>query len=285
MEPHARKRLRQLAEVRGWVGEFERPHRDLSLRAADGVQLAASFLPTADPAAPAVVVAHGFAAHRRKPAYTVLADGLAEGLHVLTIDHRGHGGSAGRSTFGAAERGDVAAGVSWLRAAGHTDIIALGVSMGGTAVIGALADDITVDGAVTISTGAFRGRLRRPGIADLDAVLRHPVKRQVWQWVAGFRFASPSQLRDLADPVALAGDVAVPVLLVHGADDDYFPPSDADALAAAIPAATTVWHEPVGFGHAETGLDREFVARLRSALRAFVDRGSFPARDELVGSG
>lgn len=262
------------------MGEFARPHRDLSLRTVDRVELAASFLPAPDPGAPAIVLAHGFAAHRRKPAYTRLADGLAEAIHVLAIDHRGHGGSAGRSTFGATERRDVAAAVAWLRAAGHRDIVAVGVSMGGTAVIGALADGVEVDGAVLISTAAFRGRVRRPGIADLDAVVHHPVKRHLWQWLAGFRFVSPDRLRDLADPVALAVDVEVPTLVVHGADDDYFPASDAEALAAAIPAGTTVWHEPVGFGHAETGFDHNFIVRLRAAVSTFAEVGRFPSRDQ-----
>lgn len=275
--------VRQLAEVRGWVGGFRRPARDLELRTEDGVRIAATLLPGPTHHAPAVLVAHGFAAHRRKPAYAALADGLAEAATVLTIDHRGHGGSTGRSTFGDEERHDIAAGVGLLRAAGHATVTLVGASMGGTAVLHSLARGVDAAGAVTISTGAFSGRVRRRGIADLDAVVRHPMKRQLWQRLAGFRFVPPERLVGPPDPVALAVDVGVPSLIVHGCDDDYFPPSDADALAAAIPAASTVWHEPIGFGHAETGFTIDFVDRLRRAIVIHASEGRFPERVELTG--
>ena len=271
--------LRRLAEVRGWVGGFDTPHEHITLIAADGTEIGASHLegPAAD--APAVVVSHGFAAHREKPAYARLADRLRTAVHVLALDHRGHGTSNGTSTLGVEEWQDVAAAVAWFSDRGHRQIVPVGVSMGGAAVLQALAAGVEVSAAVLVSTGAYRGRVRRPGLADLDEVVRHPVKRTLWQWLVGFRFVHPSQLDRAADPIAHAVDVRVPTLIVHGEDDDYFPPSDADHLADAIPAPTTVWHEPRGFGHAETGITDAFADRLAAAIVAQVRTGRFSLPD------
>ncbi|MDX1657281.1 MAG: alpha/beta fold hydrolase [Nitriliruptorales bacterium] len=276
--------LRRLAEVRGWVGGFDTPHQHVTLVAADGTEIGASYLagPTAD--APAVVVCHGFAAHREKPAYARLADRLRRGVHVLTLDHRGHGTSNGVSTLGVDEWQDVAAAVGWFSDRGQRTIVPVGVSMGGAAVLQALAAGVEVSAAVLVSTGAYRGRVRRPGLADLDEVVRHPVKRTLWQWLVGFRFVHPSELDAAPDPIAHAVDVRVPALIVHGEDDDYFPPSDADQLADAIPAPTTVWHEPPGFGHAETGITHAFADRLADAIVTQARTGRFPPHDGASGS-
>ena len=126
--------LRRFLEVRGVVGGHAVDHVQARLRAEDGTRLAGSYLPGSGGEA-AVLLAHGFAANRRKPAYARLADGLASRLPVLSLDLRGHGGSAGWCTLGDREAMDVDAGVAWLRSMGHRVVIAVGLSMGGTAVL------------------------------------------------------------------------------------------------------------------------------------------------------
>ena len=98
--PAHRGVVRAFLETRGVVGGHHAPHAEVRLLAADGTDLAATWLPGPHADAPAVVLAHGFAAHRRKPAYARLADGLADHAHVLALDLRGHGHSRGHTTLG-----------------------------------------------------------------------------------------------------------------------------------------------------------------------------------------
>jgi fermentation-respiration switch protein FrsA (DUF1100 family) len=69
-------------------------------------------------------------------------------------------------------------------------------------------------------------------------------------------------------PAELAGRIRVPLLLVHGDADAYFPLRHAELLAAAAPAATS-WIEP-GMGHAEIATTSELTARIGQWLRVAV---------------
>lgn len=81
--------MRRLLEVRGLVGGHRAPHVHTRLRAADGTRLVGTYLPSGGDG-PAVLLAHGFAAHRSKPSYARLADGMATRMPVLALDLHGH---------------------------------------------------------------------------------------------------------------------------------------------------------------------------------------------------
>ncbi|WP_108664252.1 alpha/beta hydrolase [Euzebya rosea] len=273
-----RRAWHRIAEVRGWTGGHRAPHRTVALTTDDGVRLAGTWLPGPRREDTAIVVVHGFAAHRRKPAYAFLADHLAATNHVLAIDLRGHGGSSGRSTLGADEWRDVHAAVDTLKGRGHQRVVVVGLSLGGTATAHALAKGLDVDAAVLVSSSARHWDLSLPGMVTLDSLWRSPLKRRVWQSIAGFRMVPPDRIPPYGDPVDLVADTDVPLLIVHGADDAYFAPGHADELAEAAGGHVVVWHEPVGFGHAEDGLTPAFCARLAEAVGRVVSEGRFPAR-------
>lgn len=269
--------------MRGLVGGHRVRAEPVGLSAQDGTALRGWLVGGARGArGPAVLLAHGFAAHGRKPAYARLADGLAVRYPVLSLDLRGHGRSGGRSTFGAAEAGDVAAGVSWLRDRGHRRVVTVGVSMGGTALFHALArSDVEVDAAVAISTPARLWRIDSPPLAFLDDIWRTRWKRWGLGVVAGVRVVAPDELAELdgfEHPHVLAERIEIPLLVVHGEDDHFFPLRDADELAGSAAGPVTVWREP-RFGHAEDGLSRRFARRLGRAIGAALAEGRFPARD------
>lgn len=271
-----RTALHRLAEVRGWTGGFRAPHRTVGLTTDDGVELAASWLPGPSKEAPAVVVLHGFAAHRRKPAYAALADHLAARANVLAVDLRGHGQSQGACQLGAEEWRDVHAAVDTLRGRGHDRVVVVGLSMGGTATAHALARGLEVDGAALISSSARHWDLSRPGITMLHDLVHAPVKRRVWQAVAGFKMVPPDQIAHYPDPVELVAQTSVPLLIVHAPDDDYFAVSHAEALHAAAGGSATLWIEPPGFGHAEQGITPAFTHRLADAIATLTRTGAFP---------
>lgn len=268
--------VRRYLETRGVVGRFTRPHGQVPLRAADGTRLAATYLPGPPDAATAVLVVHGFAANRRKPAYARLADGLSLRAPVLTVDLRGHGASGGACTLGDREADDVTAALRWLRATGHRHVVTIGASMGATAGLHAAALGAPTDALVSVSGPAwFRDAPDTDALRRLHAVWTRPAARAGMRVALGVRVAGPRGWRAPPHPAELAARLTIPLLVVHGDDDAYFPPADADALAAAAMHATT-WHEPSGFGHAEDGLTPRFVARLADAVDEVARTGRFP---------
>jgi uncharacterized protein len=280
--PAGRRRgsVRALLETRGHVGGFATPHLHASLTAADGIRLRGSYLAGPSPDAPAVVLAHGFAAHRRKPRYALLADHLRAHVHVLALDLRGHGESAGASTLGDREALDVAAGVRWLRGLGHAHVGVIGLSMGGTSALHAAAAGAGrpdgPDSVVVVSTPA---RLLDPPqtapMQRLHDVWTTPWKRHGLRLALRVTVVPPAAWTAPPDPADAAGACRVPLLVVHGEDDAYFPVTDADEIASAAGGPVTVWREPAGFGHAEDGASADLADRLGGAVTTAALTGRF----------
>lgn len=275
--------VRRFLEVRGAVGGYRQPHPLARLRAADGTRLTGTYLHGPAASVPAALLVHGFAAHRRKPAYALLAEALSAHVHVLALDLRGHGQSAGRCTLGDREALDVAAGVRWLRGFGHRHVTAIGVSMGGTAALHAAASGMArPDTAVVVSTPARLFGHDTAPIRRLLDVWHTPWKRVGLDVLLNVGVVPPAGWQAPPDPVVAAAPLDIPLLVVHGEDDPYFPVSDAKHLAAAAGSGATLWRRPAGFGHAEDGLDPTFATRLGRAVAAAATTGRFPTWQELV---
>lgn len=280
--PEQRGIVRRLLDVWGFVPDIAAPHDDVRLVTRDDVTIVGSYLPgpatTASPAeVPAVVLAHGFAGHRRKPAYAMLAERLADDAAVLTLDLRGHGDSRGRSTLGDREALDVRAGAAWLRERGHRWTAAIGVSMGATAALRAAGGGPpeAFDAVCAISGPAEFIRDDTPAVRALARTMTSTT----WRIMAelAYRVRIAREWGDPADAVALVENVApTPLLLVHGADDHFFSPEHADRLFARAREPKRLWHEPAGFGHAEDGLTPAFVERLATALKVVRQEGRWP---------
>jgi uncharacterized protein len=272
--------VRRFAETRGLVGRLPAGYLDVRLRAEDGTPIAASYLPGPGAGGRAVLLAHGFAGNRRKPAYARLAAGLSHVGGVLTLDLRGHGGSGGACSFGDRERLDVDAGVRWLLAFGHTEVVAVGASMGATAVLHAAAHGAPLAAAVAISAPArFRDPAPPGPLRGLETLWHSDLRRGVLRIGLGITLAPPSAWGHPADPVELVRAFARPLLVVHGRDDAYFPVSDAHELVAAGGGLTTLWERPAGFGHAEDGFDDRFVRHLAAAVASTRPDTGFPGWD------
>lgn len=271
--------VRRFLEARGTLGGHRSPHTRRGLRTTDGVWLSAAWLPgparsrpTAD--VPAVVVLHGFAASAGKPAYARLADTLQHDATVLAVDLRGHGRSGGWSTLGDRERHDVAAAVAALRGDGHRHVTLVGVSMGATSAVHAVATDTAVDALVLVSGPGYLPD--EPRTAPLRQLHRHwhsPFSRAVMRWGLRVRVSPPASWSRPRHPADIVPD-DLPTLVVHGHDDAYFPVDDARALAAGPRAV--LWLED-GFGHAEDGLTPAWCGQLRRALAVQVRTGGFEA--------
>jgi uncharacterized protein len=224
--------------------------RDVRLATDDGLELAAWYLPAADPAALAVLVANGNGGHRgmRAP----LAKALhAEGLSVLLFDYRGYGGNPGSPSEGGLAL-DVRAARDFLLDDAGVDaqrILYFGESLG-AAVVTELATEHPPAGLV----------LRSP-FADLAAVGRvHypflPVR---------------ALLRDRYPVVERVAVIHVPTTVVLGSRDTIVPPKQSRAVAEAAAELHRLVEVP-GADHNDSALlDGDQVVRAVVELAELVD--------------
>ena len=293
-----RSALRRIRHCWGLTPGIQADARPVTLGTRDGLAIAASYLPgpaverpPADVAG--VVLAPGFAGHRTKPAYALLAERLARHAAVLSLDLRGHGGSEGRCTLGVDEVHEVGAAAAWLRRSGHGFVAVIGASMGATAVLRAAGSRPRgrFDAVCAISAPATWGPAPTPAAARLARVTTSACNRRVIGLVTHVRIARGVRMpepvtgilpRWLGPPAPLdlvAAVAPVPLLLVHGIDDAFVPAQDARMLASAAGDPCTLWLRPPGFGHAEDGFRPDFADRLASAVVDVRRTGRWPPDD------
>ncbi|MET9346654.1 alpha/beta hydrolase [Streptomyces termitum] len=242
------------------------------LRASDGVPIEALYEPSPGRATgTAVVLAHGFTGSVDRPAVRRAARAL--GRHtdaVVTFSFRGHGGSGGRSTLGDREVLDLSAAVRWARERGHARVVTAGFSMGGSVVLRQAALErggpAGPDAVAAVSAPArwyYRGTapMRR-----LHWVVTRPAGRLVGRYGLRTRIdARPWDPVPMSPVEAVPLIAPVPLLLVHGDRDAYFPLDHPRMLADAAGGAAELWLEP-GMGHAENAAGEELLDRLGAWL-------------------
>lgn len=257
--PALRWDLQKLAlRARGERDAYDVPHSQFWCDADDGVRLAGTRLgPDRDAA---IVIAHGFMAYRTKPRWRVLAEGLAERFTVYTFDMRGHGQSAGACTGGEKELKDVHAVVSYARSRGHERVVTVGGSLGGIAVISEAALFRDVDAMVAISSPAEWATSESKMVRRMTWLFTSPLGRALARRVMGttinLEWGNPEPPADMIGRIA-----PIPVLIIHGENDHFFPASDAELLYERAGEPKRLLIIP-GFGHAEDGFTPEFVEQL-----------------------
>ena len=171
-----------------------------------------------------IIYLHGIADNRGSGVGAILRY-TARGFDVVAYDGRAHGASGGAiCSYGVFEKQDLRRVIDTLPAG---PIIVVGTSLGAAVALQAAAEDGRIDGVVGAEI-----------FADLDTVARErapalfpdSLSREAFveaEVRGGFRIADVS-------PVNAAGNVTVPVLLIHGAADTDTGPRHSHRVFAAL---------------------------------------------------
>jgi len=233
--------------------------RDVTLVTADGVELAAWYVPTAHSSAttgtPTILLAHGLL-DRKSVMLHMVPWFYKAGYNVMLFDFRGHGESEKRpTTIGREEVLDVQAALDWLQAEGAGDRVGgLGMSMGAAALVNAAAQDKRLDALVLDSLFA--------DWRDTD-------------FAEDYRLPPEWLVPDVPSPERLLPDVHIPVFVIHGTADILTDVGHAWRLYKAANEPRTLWINDSG--HAWSSWT--YPDAYREKVLGFFDAALFPPSD------
>ncbi|HEX7994686.1 MAG TPA: alpha/beta fold hydrolase [Streptosporangiaceae bacterium] len=234
----------------------------------DGVPIDAAHLPGDKDLG--IVLAHGFTLSWQRPAVWKAATVLNEFGGVVTFDFRGHGRSGGVSTVGDKEIQDVDVAVGYARELGYRHIVTIGFSMGASTVLRHAGLIGKVDAVVSVSgPGRWYYRGTRP-MRLVHLAIEHRLGRVFTKAILKTRISGGKW-----DPVPLPPDDAaaliapIPLLIVHGDKDAFFPVDHAERIHAAANDPKELWIVP-GFGHAESGSGPQLLRRIGRWMRGTI---------------
>ncbi len=235
-----------------------------TLRTSDGVSIDACHDLSADRDL-VFVVGHGFTGSWRRPAVRRVAGVLSEHGGVVSFDFRGHGRSGGHSTVGDREPLDLSAAVGWARDLGYRRIATLGFSMGAAVAIRHAGLHGRADGihAVAAVSGPSRWYYRDTvPMRRAHWMIERRLGRLVGRVVLRTR-VSATGWNPIPEPPheAVALIAPIPLLIVHGDADHYFPVDHGQTLYDRAAEPREFWVEP-GFGHAENAASDDLIWRI-----------------------
>jgi fermentation-respiration switch protein FrsA (DUF1100 family) len=220
----------------------------------------------------AIVVAHGFTLSWQRPNVWRIANRLNRVAGVLSFDFRGHGRSGGLSTLGDREINDLDVVVRWARELGYRRVAAVGFSMGASIVLRHAGLVGGVDAVVSVSGPGrwhYRGTesMRRVHFAVEHRIGRYVTRR----WLKTRISPEGWKLVPVSPAEAAARISPVPLLIVHGDKDHYFPPEHARQLYMAAGEPKELWLMP-GMAHAEAACGQELTDHIGCWVKAAVAR-------------
>lgn len=244
--------------------------RRIELTAADGVRLAGWALPGPADATATVVLVHGFANWSRSPRIHAFAHVLAEAVHVIVPDLRGHGKSGGTCTIGRDEPLDIAAAVA--AAVPGLPVVTVGVSLGaGAVLLHAATHPASVAVAVAVSAPAHWEERGGEGAVRIARLVASPAGRFMLSGLTRTRIGT---WEGRAHPVDVVdGITPATTILVHDPEDWYFDGSHARRLYAAAQEPKELWWRPGG-GHGTDLLTPTLAEELFARVQAISPRPS-----------
>lgn len=214
-------------------GGKEQPQEDVVFFSSDGTQLHGWFIPARGERRGTIVYFHGntknISGHLRYVEWLP-----AEGYDVFLFDYRGYGLSSG-TPDPQGVHDDCVAALAYVRSRPDVDlnnIVIFGQSLGGSYALGALASSPQAGIRAVIIEGAFASHRE---IAR-DKIASYPLPETLRTWIVehliGDRYDAIDALRRVE---------ALPILLIHGTDDEIVPYRHAELLRAAAHGKLTFW--------------------------------------------
>jgi uncharacterized protein len=228
--------------------------RDVSIRAVDGITLQAWYLYPEDMNSSAVILLHGLGDNRL--GMSDYADiFLHHGYSVLMVDARAHGESGGSvATYGLLESDDTRRWFEWLAANQHAKCIyGFGESMGAAQLLNSLAIEphfCAVAAECPFSTFREAAYERVGQHFSTGPWLGRTILRPLVE--SAFLYARLRYHLDMerVSPEDAVAKTKVPVLLIHGENDDNLPIRHS-RLIKARNSNVVLWEVP-GTGHSNT---------------------------------
>ena len=243
-----------LDEARAWqaahydVSWYDRTEKkDYTVRSFDGYVLHAQLLAGPAPSGRYIILSHGYTDNRiGSLKYAKMY--LDLGFQVILYDLRGHGENAPACcTYSVRERKDLAALIADTRAR-YPDLRRLGLhgeSLGAATSVAVLEGKPPVDFVVADCGFSEIGSVMRAGLKNmhLPGFLIGPVSLCV-------KIRCGSFYRDMR-PIDSLRQNEIPILFIHGAQDDFIPPAHSQAMARATKGFSMV-RLTEGAGHAQS---------------------------------
>jgi fermentation-respiration switch protein FrsA (DUF1100 family) len=260
----------------GCTGAFFQPHRMLvqtpdrvgvryesvTLRASDGVDLVAWFMPARAKAAATVLFLHGNA-ENISTHFLNVAWMPAAGFNVLALDYRGYGASTGTPSLRGVQL-DIDAALTALRA--RPDVDARRIVLFGQSLGGALAIHYAVRGS---QRGTLRAVIADSAFSDYRMIASEKLAASVVTWP--FQWLPALVVDNDYSPLASVAAVSpLPLLLIHGEADAIVPPHHSQRLAEAAGPPKELWLLPRS-GHIQSMSDPALQLRFSDYVRRVVD--------------
>jgi pimeloyl-ACP methyl ester carboxylesterase len=247
----------------------------------DGVPVDTVHLP--GPRHLAVVMAHGFTQSWQRPMVWKIAKRFNQAAGVVTFDFRGHGRSGGLSTLGDKEINDLDVAVRYARQLGYERVATVGFSMGGSVVLrqGGLLGG--VDAVVSVSGPGHWFYRGTDAMRRVHFAAEHRLGRLFARYILKTKISPVGWDPEPVPPAVAAGRISpVPVLIVHGDKDLFFPPDHGRELYDGAREPKEFWLLP-GFGHAERAADDKLIDRIAAWVAEAVTRQGVPPEAAAAG--
>lgn len=248
------------------------PCEEIACKAYDGTRLFARFYEGKE-GMPTVIMFHGYRGASDTETSGAALMAIAHGLGVLTVDQRAHGRSAGGTvTFGIKERRDVISWVDCLKGRfgeGH-GIFLYGISMGAATVLMA-SEFLANRGVLGIIADC-------PFSSGKDIITRvmqnrglNPKRVYPFVYLAAAVFG---RFRlDATTAVEAVKNTDIPILLIHGALDNFVPPEMSEKIKSAAKCAELYLVEGAGHGASFATAKENYVYKVLSFVDKYTKKG------------
>lgn len=223
------------------------PHEDISIESFDGLTLWGTYFECA-PGAPIEILFHGYRGHANREMSGAVRRCHSLGHSALIVDQRACGRSGGNViTFGVNESRDCLKWVEYVVDRWpDVKIILAGVSMGAGTVVMATARNLPKNVIGVLADCGYTSP--KDIIKKVISVDMHLPADLAYPFVQlGARLFGHFNIDELA-PIDAVRNTKIPILLIHGQEDDFVPCEMSVRCHEANPTSTRL-HTVPGAGH------------------------------------